>query len=165
MQSSTRRQEARQDNHAQAREQALSAFVDGEGAEAWPLELDTPKGRQDWDTYHLIGDVLRSPGLSIQVSDKWRMRLAGALEQEPTLMVPRRGRAWRIGLSGLAMAAAVASVAWVAQPYFSTGTAPTSVLADNRSVEPPALLDYVDAHREMAIPGSGIRQVSFDGGL
>lgn len=164
MQSSTRRQEAEAD--VLSREQALSAFMDGEGADAWPLDLDTPKGRQDWDTYHLIGDVLRSPGLSIQVSEKWRVRLAGALEAEPTLMAPRRGgRAWRFGLSGLAAAAAVASVAWVAQPYFSTGTSPAPVLADGRNTEAPALLEYVDAHRELANPGSGIRQVSFDGGL
>lgn len=75
-----------------------------------------------------------------------------------------------MGLSGLAVAAAVATVAWVAQPYV-TGSPSTDVrvLADASSSgsasasDDSGLRDYLEAHRQMAGP-SAVRQVSFDGG-
>jgi sigma-E factor negative regulatory protein RseA len=75
----------------------------------------------------------------------------------------------RVGLSGLAVAAAVATVAWVAQPYL-TGEPATEVrvLADASSpaaaADDSGLRDYLEAHRQMAGP-SAVRQVSFDTGV
>ncbi|MNV57756.1 hypothetical protein D3C71_1501020 [compost metagenome] len=69
------------------------------------------------------------------------------------------------------MAAAVATVAWVAQPYL-TGTPATEVrvLADASgtptavsAADDAGLRDYLEAHRQMAGP-SAVRQVSFDAG-
>lgn len=73
-----------------------------------------------------------------------------------------------MGLSGLAVAAAVATVAWVAQPYLSGGSpgGETRVLADASAgvgTEDASLRDYLEAHRQMAGP-SAVRQVSFDAG-
>lgn len=66
------------------------------------------------------------------------------------------------------MAAAVATVAWVAQPYLAGGNpgAETRVLADaslGSSTDTSGLSDYLEAHRQMAGP-SAVRQVSFDVG-
>jgi sigma-E factor negative regulatory protein RseA len=155
-------------------ENSVSAWMDGEGTEEWLDGLEVAEGRETWDTYHLIGDVLRNPELSINPTPAFQARLAAALANELPIVAPRRRRlvlrpAWRFGLSGFAVAAAVASVAWVAQPYLSGSsdapTAETRVLADasSVSVDDPSLSDYLEAHRQLAGP-TAIRQVSFDVG-
>ncbi|OZI23370.1 hypothetical protein CAL26_07895 [Bordetella genomosp. 9] len=154
-------------------ENSVSAWMDGEGTEDWLDGLEVAEGRETWDTYHLIGDVLRNPELSISPSTAFQARLSAALANELPIVAPRRRRSlrptWRFGLSGFAVAAAVASVAWVAQPYLAgTSDAPTPetrVLADasSVSVDDPSLSDYLEAHRQLAGP-SAIRQVSFDVG-
>jgi sigma-E factor negative regulatory protein RseA len=154
-------------------EQSVSAWMDGEGAEEWLDGLSVAEGKETWDTYHLIGDVLRNPELSIDPSKVFRARLANALANElPIVASPRRRSlrpAWRFGLSGFAVAAAVATVTWVAQPYLAGNsdapTAETRVIADASSVvgEDPSLSDYLEAHRQLAGP-TAVRQVSFDVG-
>ncbi|ANN66225.1 sigma-E factor negative regulatory protein [Bordetella bronchialis] len=154
-------------------ENSVSAWMDGEGTEEWLDGLEVAEGKETWDTYHLIGDVLRNPELSITPSPAFQARLSAALANELPIVAPRRRRAlrpsWRFGLSGFAVAAAVASVAWVAQPYLAgTSDAPTAetrVLADasTTAVDDPSLSDYLEAHRQLAGP-TAIRQVSFDVG-
>jgi sigma-E factor negative regulatory protein RseA len=153
-------------------EESVSAWMDGEGAEEWLDGLEVAEGKETWDTYHLIGDVLRNPELSIDPSPAFRARLSAALANELPIVAPRRRRVlrsgWRFGLSGFAVAAAVASVAWVAQPLLSGSDAPTAetrVLADASTVaaDDPGFSDYLEAHRQLAGP-TAIRQVSFDGG-
>jgi len=148
-------------------EASISAWLDGEGDDDFPSELLTPTGRQAWDTYHLIGDALRSSELAGQPSAGFHARLARALDAElPIVAAPRRRMPLRLGLSGLAVAAAVATVAWVAQPYLGSGATDTQVLADasTPTVEDAGLRDYLEAHRQMAGP-SAVRQVSFDAGM
>lgn len=159
----SRPQESLSDSHWG---ETLSAFMDGESPDTWPVDLDTANGRQTWDTYHLIGDVLRSPELAITPSAAFRARVSRAIEDElPIVAAPRRSRPVRIGLSGLAVAAAVASVVWVAQPYFGRDEAPARVqtLAEAGAADAPALGEYVEAHRQVAGP-SAVRQVSFEPG-
>lgn len=150
-------------------ESSVSVWMDGEGDALCPEGLDSPAGRQIWDTYHLVGDVLRNGDLALHPSDLFLARLSQAIEAEPPIVAPMRHRlsSVRLGLSGLAVAAAVASVAWVALPYFSGGTAgsnpgatATQVVA---SADDPGLRDYLDAHRQIA-GISPVRQVSFDAG-
>lgn len=151
-----------QTDHTHSWDSTVSAWMDGDG-EIRPDDLDSPYGRQVWDTYHLIGDVLRSEGLAIKPSDLFYARVSKAIDAEPAIVAPqRRGiSATRLGLSGVAMAAAVASVIWVALPYFS-GQAPesTPVLAVADEVQ---VNDYIEAHRQFA-GANPIRQVSFDTG-
>ena len=72
-----------------------------------------------------------------------------------------------MGLSGLAVAAAVATVAWVAQlSVRRLAGRRNRVLADASAgvgTEDASLRDYLEAHRQMAGP-SAVRQVSFDAG-
>jgi len=145
-------------------QESLSAWMDGETPGARPEGLSTPAGREAWETYHLIGDVLRNPELARGPSPALRQRLAQAIEAEMTIVAPRR-RPLRVGLSGLAVAAAVASVVWMARPYFSAGDGggEVQVMADAAGADAPALRDYLEAHRQMAGP-SAVRQVSFDAG-
>jgi sigma-E factor negative regulatory protein RseA len=152
-------------------EESVSAWMDGEGTEEWLDGLEVAEGKETWDTYHLIGDVLRNPELSVKPTQAFHARLSAALSDELPIVSPRRRQvlrpAWRFGLSGFAAAAAVASVAWVAQPYLGSGsyapTAETRVIADagNMATDDPSLSDYLEAHRQLAGP-TAVRQVSFD---
>jgi len=154
----------------------LSAWMDGAAATDcnatdgdaayWASEA----GRATWHTYHLIGDVLRTPDLAIAATPAFAAKLADALAAEPahrapsaTPAIPRQTThfVW----PGLALAAALALVVWVARPYLFDADPATdtgTVLAAEESPSAPVagLHDYVDAHRQMA--GAGLMQpVSF----
>lgn len=149
-------------------EESMSAWMDGESSEINLSDLSTEQGRRTWDTYHLIGDALRNTDLAVSPSASFHARLSRALDAELPIVAPQRRRSpLRLGLSSLAVAAAVATVAWVAQPYIMGGTSPmtdTRTLADASINDTPALRDYLEAHRQMAGP-SAVRQVSFDAGV
>lgn len=156
----------RDDQDQASWEASVSAWVDGE-SEMRADELDSPYGRQVWDTYHLIGDVLRNEELAIKPSDLFYARLSRAIDDEPPIVAPaplRKRSFVRTGLSGLAVAAAVATVVWVALPYVTGGAgnpgSSTPVLA---SAEDPGLQPYMQAHRDLAGVGAGaVRQASFE---
>jgi sigma-E factor negative regulatory protein RseA len=154
----------------------LSAFIDGEtGDEDFSEALARPGLRADWDVYHLIGDVMRSPGLAQPLHAGFSAKVAAAIASEPAIVaaprraVPRRRKfVTRYGLPGLAAAAAVASVTWMAQPYFLPGglgrngsTIATNVGAPDAGRLPAGvqLADYLDAHRQYS-GLSSVRQVS-----
>src|SRR5690606_2846047 len=149
-------------------EASVSSWVDGE-ADIRSEELDTPYGRQIWDTYHLIGDVMRSPDLAIQPSDRFYARVSAAIDAEPPIVAPSplvRRHLMRNGLSGLAVAAAVASVVWMARPFFfppdASPAAPVVAQVEEPDAADPGLADYMAAHQSMAGAGA-VRQVSYDG--
>ena len=90
-------------------------------------------GRDAWDTYHLIGDVIRdgsagAPPLSAGFSARFSQRLA----QEPTVLAPRalsavasapaKSRFHTYALSAAASVAAVAVVGWMALSNISGNT-------------------------------------------
>src|SRR5690625_2044730 len=82
-------------------EAAVSSWVDGD-REVRAEELSTPYGRQVWETYHLIGDVLRDEHLAIKPSPMFCARLSRAIDAVPTVLAPHsrvRSR-WRSGMSG-----------------------------------------------------------------
>jgi len=144
-------------------EASISAWIDSE-ADIRPEDLDTPYGRRVWDTYHLIGDVLRSEELAIQPSDFLYARISRAIDEEPPIVAPISHpirRFARAGLSGVAVAAAVAAVAWVALPYFTAGTQSAVDAPVLATSEGSGLYDYVAAHRDYTGVGS-VRPVSLD---
>lgn len=153
----------------------ISAWVDGEIEGDLPGILATPHGRQAWDTYHLIGDTLRSGGLALPANAGFQARVLEALEAEPAIVAPSASvsarRPLRMTLSGLAVAAAVAMVAWMIQPYLGGSPERNPAVADAASAGPgntaaldeASLHDYLEAHRQLAGP-TAVRQVSFDVG-
>ena len=97
----------------------LSQLMDGElDARSARQELirlrQQNEMRENWDTFHLIGDALRGEGtLSPEFGRQFAQRLAG----EPTVLAPARSTAPRIAaytLSAAASLAAVALVGWLA---------------------------------------------------
>src|SRR3546814_21119554 len=79
-------------------EASVSTWIGGEG-ERRPEELDTPYGSQVWDSYHLIGDVLRNSDLAIKHSDFFSERISKAIAAAPPIVPPRMLR--RQGLTSI----------------------------------------------------------------
>lgn len=148
----------------------ISALMDGELEDSESCLLVEQFRRDDearatWETYHLVGDVLRGdlrPGLT--------GALARRLAAEPTVLAPMAGRsrgaahALRYALSAAAGVAGVAFVVWMAAPAIGPGTGvPLSVAQGPGSAgTPPApapstaragdrqVRDYLFAHQQSA---------------
>ena len=135
----------------------LSALADGElgglefDAALLACRQDSGTALSSWNTYHLIGEVLRSPSAGVHGADaqflgRFRQRLgqeqAGGLfvapveaapenlSHSPQLQVPLRGRAsndesfrWKL-VAGFASLAAVSAIAWNASGFLAPEAAP-----------------------------------------
>ena len=73
-------------------QEEISAFADGEMTDAQINAilgvLRTPHGRDAWDAYHQIGDVLRSDEMAFDMSPAFSAKMAMRLREEPTIMAP-----------------------------------------------------------------------------
>lgn len=153
---------------------ALSAFMDGE-ADMPSFLTGSADARRNWDTYHLIGDILRSEALAQPVSPRFSQGLAQALAAQPAIVAPRlrplQRFIGRYAIPGAALAVAVIAVTWVAQPYIAPPGGPlqaritpaVSTLLSASLPVSPDLADYVDAHRHMTGMG-GVSQAGLDAG-
>ena len=149
----------------------LSAFLDGE-AEA-PEWLRSPQGRAQWDTYHLIGDVLRTADLAQPVSARFSQGIADALRDEPTVLAPRPRPVARFmrryAVPGVSLVVLMVAFTWMAQPLIYPLGAGSSVQATlpaqgayavNAPHRESDFEDYYDVHRHVA-GMSGATQVSY----
>jgi sigma-E factor negative regulatory protein RseA len=159
----------------------LSSLIDGElDAQEAAAVLDAlcrdPELQRRWSELQLVGDALRSVEVAACHEDGFCERVRNALATEPTVLAPRRPArpAWRrYSLPGLAVAASVAAVAFVAVPLLRApapdvmaqkqipATAPaavsTAVLASSQPearaaaaiANARALDPYFAAHREL----------------
>lgn len=163
-------------------EQALSAFMDAEH-DSLELDLQSEAVRQRWVTYHVIGEAMREPSGIRPVTSSFAARMSAALAREEihghmpvSVLKPEPASGWRKALMawpGVAMAAAVASVIWIAQPLFELNEPGRQAMTFGQTeqsanlsraldeVEPQA--DYVSAHRQLAGP-IGVRQLAFTPG-
>jgi sigma-E factor negative regulatory protein RseA len=78
--------------------------------------------RENWDTFHLIGDALRGEE---RLSPEFGRRLAQRLAGEPTVLAPARSTAPRIAAYALSAAASLAAVALVG--WFAVDTRPVTM--------------------------------------
>jgi sigma-E factor negative regulatory protein RseA len=73
-------------------QEQISALADGELNEpqidAAMAALRQPAARDAWETYHQIGDVLRSEEMGVSLSAGFSARMAARLEAEPTIIAP-----------------------------------------------------------------------------
>lgn len=146
-------------------EASVSSWVDGE-AEMRPEELNSPYGRQVWDTYHLIGDVMRTEALAIRTSDRFYARLSKAIDEEPTILAPhalKKSLAQRYAVPGLAALAAVAAAVWMGLPYLGVTDAPQGGSLVASAQDEQLWNDYADLHRDFVGAGP-VRHVSFESG-
>jgi sigma-E factor negative regulatory protein RseA len=156
---------------------AISAWMDGDRDTDMPEHLSSAQGHATWELYHLIGDTLRTPELAISATHTLQQRISLALRDEPAIIavakpVKKSAKFWGKSVwPGVAMAAAVASVIWVAKPFLLPEfSSPTEQVAEITTDQPlratevafnaPVVRDYVNTHREMSGPAN-VRQVSF----
>jgi sigma-E factor negative regulatory protein RseA len=140
--------------------ESISALMDSEESDTDISRICEPQARLTWSTYHVIGDALRNPELALLPSTNFHARLAQSLDAElPIVAAPRRYAPLRVGLSSLAIAAAVATLAWVVQPYLRGDTVPNSALvvadASPNGADDVSLHHYLEAHRQMMGSGAG----------
>lgn len=140
-------------------EESVSLWADNEYA-IDADQIDTPYGRQVWDSYHLIGDVLRTESLAIEPSDLFYARIAKAIDAEPELLAPQslktgQWRRWTLPVTGVA--AALLATFWFAQPVSIEEAAPVLAQADE------VWIDYIDAHRSL-VGASPASYVSYSAG-
>ncbi len=151
------------------RRQALSDLMDGAtdaagaaaASQAWRLDV---QARQDWHTYQVIGDVLRTPELaprSASADAAFLAALRTRLAQEPVVVAPvviapvviaqpiKRRAGWR---NTIAVAAGFAAVAVVVNglPWSTSGPAAEPVVASPS--KPTAASPVLSAARSPAIP-------------
>lgn len=128
-------------------EESISLWADNE-ALIDTNQLDTPYGRQVWESYHLIGDVLRTEALAIEPSDLFYARITKAIDAEPVAFSapqPMQIAIWRRwALPATGVAAALFATLWFAQPVSLDDAAPVLAQADE------VWVDYIDAHRSLA---------------
>jgi len=144
-----------------SREQ-ISAFADGELTEAH-IDLALAALRQHeaqgtWEIYHQIGDTLRSEEMAFSLSNDFSAKMSARLAAEPLILAPQSAQSIadiavgpavvngaalpsaiqrqfmrRFAVPGVAVAAAVAAIVFVAAPQHPALTSGDNVLASGAS--------------------------------
>lgn len=148
----------------------ISAWMDGDTETEMPESLLKLQGQETWALYHLIGDTLRTPEISAASTRSLGQRISEQVKNEPEIIArakpvaasTKKMRIWGQSVwPGFAMAAAVASVIWVAKPFLlpelsiSTEQVAQATQAPVVSVKEvafntPIVNDYVSAHRQIS---------------
>ena len=80
----------------QKNRQQISEFMDGELDQLQITSviscLRQPSGREQWDIYHRIGDLLRSDDMACSPSENLCDRVAARLDNEPTFIRPTKSQ-------------------------------------------------------------------------
>lgn len=137
--------------------QEISALMDGElfedEAEALLAKLKRqPDASRDWETYHLIGDVLRQPDhIRCGFTQSFHQRL----QAEPTILAPRHHTPQRLrhyALSAAASVMALALVAWLSTQIGGEPAVQMANIQQPNALRPAAyqINDYLMAHQEFS---------------
>lgn len=126
----------------------MDGELDGHGVQRQFARVRDDAGlRHGWDTFHLIGDVMRGERA---LSQDFEGRLAARLAEEPTVLAPRPRATKRFvayALSAAASLSAVAVVGWMA--LFNSPLAPQPELAKAPAAAPapavPAPIAQLDS--------------------
>ena len=139
--------------------QEISALMDGElfedQADVFLDKLKrNPEAQQDWEKYHLIGDVLRQPD---HICKSFGKSFHERLQAEPTVIAPYKRTSQRIrnfALSAVASVMALALVAWLS---LQVGSEPAPQMAaaqipQDNAIRPASAQadDYLMAHQEFS---------------
>ena len=152
----------------------ISALMDGEVEESQLKQhlarlKEDAELRESWDTFHIIGDVLRGERV---LSAAFGRSIVGKLASEPTVLAPRRSTAKKMltyALSAAASLSAAAVVGWLV--FFNNPLAPPPEVAKapqsipSPAAPPPQLAnvpsdgtmnEYLMAHQEYS-PSTAIQ--------
>ncbi len=137
--------------------QEISALMDGElfedEAEALLGKLKRqPDASRDWETYHLIGDVLRQPD---HIHRGFTQSFYQRLQAEPTILAPHHRAPQRLkhyALSAVASVMALALIAWLSTQIGSEPTVQMANIQQPNALRPAThqINDYLMAHQEFS---------------
>ena len=110
----------------------ISVLIDGEHENDHVIDslIHDDEMKQTWSNYHLIGDCLRD-NIPEHISTQISANVRSALENEPTVLAPKRKQFNLKPLAGFAIAA---SVALVAVLTIQTGNDVSSPLVNSSSI-------------------------------
>ena len=120
--------------------EAISALADGEYAggntqAALDKIIREPSSHATWERYHLLSDAIKG-GLPNQVHTGLAERVSESIVREPVAIATRRDRSRVLKpLTGLALAASVATVAIVGVRSLDTEVVPVTQVADTTQVD------------------------------
>jgi negative regulator of sigma E activity len=109
-------------------------------------------GREQWDTYHLIGDTLRSVDTTDVLSKNFSKKMAARLEQEPSYIQPIKQRAvnisvaWRAAAVGMAVITGVLLAPTILYKPAQTSSPLTLSIPDISAPAPVLLADGNNEH-------------------
>lgn len=141
--------------------ESISTLMDGElfedEAEALLGKINHHgSARQEWQTYHLIGDVLRQPD---HISRDISLALRERLRNEPTVLAPRNHISKKLryfAMSAAASLMAVALVVWISAkigsesaPQMAAAQQPAELQQASYSAN-RGMDDYLMAHQEFS---------------
>jgi sigma-E factor negative regulatory protein RseA len=155
----------------------LSSLMDGELDDATARQTladlaSDPAGRHDWGLWHAAGDALRASEVAAFHSATFAARVSAALADEPVIVAPAakapnpHRTVRRIALPGMAAAAAVAALSWVALPMLRGADEPvqqataqsSAALASDATLPRPAAASAA----LRSIPPEAVQAVRFD---
>ena len=135
----------------------ISALMDGEldsidVADTITQINETEELRNEWSTYHLIGDILRQPSMSIP---DIASSIKNELDIEPSILVPdipkeKNSRVFAFAIAA-SMVAAVAAVTWMGGQTMNrplTDEPSLQAVIKNEFAEPTVTTDPVLAQKE-----------------
>jgi sigma-E factor negative regulatory protein RseA len=174
-------------------QEQISALADGELSSAYVdmalAALRQADGRDTWDVYHQIGDIMRSDDMALTMSSDFSARMLARLDAEPTIIAAplavtmqpseqiavgggqpihigvagSRRSIKRFALPGMA-AAAVAAAAFIISPQLAIVSVPTAAPAVVATAATPqlALASSAGDVRVMTHAGEVLRDSRMD---
>jgi len=146
--------------------QNISTLMDGElcGDEAEVLLgkiKHHPESRQEWLSYHLIGDVLRQPDY---LPDHMNSAFFERLHAEPTVLAPHTQRSSKVSFFAMSAAASIMAMtflAWLsvqmdAEPAVQQAQQRPNALRTANFPINDSMNDYLLAHQEFS-PSTDVR--------
>lgn len=155
----------------------LSSLMDGELDDATARQtlvdlVSDPAGRHDWVLWHATGDALRASEVAAFHSATFAARVSAALADEPLIVAPSakapnpHRTVRRIVLPGMAAAAAVAALSWVALPMLrgADESAQQATVQSSSAVASVATLprQAVASAVLRSVPPEAVQAVRFD---
>lgn len=138
----------------------ISVLLDGEMDRA---EADSVIGSvcndaallQQWHELHRVGDALRSHEVAACDAEGFCGRVMAAIAAEPTVLAPQAGRASglrRYWMPGMAIAASVAAVGFIALPLLRTQDAASLAKGSVPAVEVSSVASAPDTAPQKILP-------------
>ncbi|HTN49996.1 MAG TPA: sigma-E factor negative regulatory protein [Burkholderiaceae bacterium] len=128
--------------------ETLSSLMDGEVVDSRDVGsliaavCANAELRAEWVAFHLVGDALRSTEVASAHSSAFCTRVAESIAREPAIVAPRMTSASplrRYLVSGIAVAASVAVIGFVAVPLIRNTDSPPTQQATVKALQPVAV--------------------------